>query len=258
MNIAGATTRMGHTPAADGSTRQAVVQLLIAEGPTTAVVVAEKLRLSAAGIRRHLDALVDEGSITSRMESMSSTRGRGRPARVYLLTGSGREKLPHAYDDIAVEALAFLAVNGGPDAVKSFARQRAEKVIATRRDDIVAADSMPAKLAVLASALTDSGYMASTEQVGIGDQLCQHHCPVAHVATQFPQLCEEEMHVFSQALGTNTQRLATIARGDSFCTIFVPPSVSLPLSAPPVPLEEVTHTATHRNSDATRTEGSSL
>ena len=30
-----------------------------------------------------------------------------------------------------------------------------------------------------------------------GEQLCQHHCPVAHVAEQFPELCEAETEVFA-------------------------------------------------------------
>jgi len=70
--------------------------------------------------------------------------------------------------------------------------------------------------------LTDAGFAASIEKMGHGEQLCQHHCPVAHVAEKFPQLCEAEMAVFTASLGTYAQRLATIARGDSFCTTFIP------------------------------------
>ena len=55
-----------------------------------------------------------------------------------------------------------------------------------------------------------------------GAQLCQHHCPVAHVAAEFPQLCEAETAAFAQLLGTHVQRLATIARGDAACTTHVP------------------------------------
>jgi predicted ArsR family transcriptional regulator len=74
----------------------------------------------------------------------------------------------------------------------------------------------------LATALTREGYAASTRQVGAGAQLCQHHCPVAHVAAEFPQLCEAETEAFAKLLGTHVQRLATIARGDNACTTHVP------------------------------------
>src|SRR2546421_12756707 len=54
-----------------------------------------------------------------------------------------------------------------------------------------------------------------------GEQICQHHCPVAHVAAEFPQLCEAETEAFGRLLGTPVQRLATIAHGDGICTTHV-------------------------------------
>jgi predicted ArsR family transcriptional regulator len=74
----------------------------------------------------------------------------------------------------------------------------------------------------LAEALTSEGYAASAHKVGSGGQLCQHHCPVAHVAAEFPQLCEAETKAFERLLGTHVQRLATIARGDAVCTTHIP------------------------------------
>jgi predicted ArsR family transcriptional regulator len=45
---------------------------------------------------------------------------------------------------------------------------------------------------------------------------------VAHVAAEFPQLCEAETQAFARLLGTHVQRLATIAHGDGVCTTHVP------------------------------------
>lgn len=188
----------------------------------TAVALAEQIGLSPAAIRRHLDQLLAEGAIVSREASSVGRRGRGRPARAYLLTEIGRTRLPHAYDTLAVQALEFLADHAGPDAVAAFARRRAENLIGGVQDELAAAPDVPAKTKVIAGALTGAGFAASVEEVGIGEQLCQHHCPVAHVAARFPQLCEEEMTVITRALGTYAQRLATIANGDSFCTTFIP------------------------------------
>ena len=53
-------------------------------------------------------------------------------------------------------------------------------------------------------------------------QLCQHHCPVSHVAEEFPELCETEREAFAEVLGTHVQRLATIVNGDCACTTHVP------------------------------------
>ena len=80
----------------------------------------------------------------------------------------------------------------------------------------------PLTLDEIADALTSAGYSTNTRQVGTGMQICQHHCPVAHVATEFPELCEAETAVFTELLGTHVQRLATIANGDCACTTHVP------------------------------------
>jgi predicted ArsR family transcriptional regulator len=45
---------------------------------------------------------------------------------------------------------------------------------------------------------------------------------VAHVAAEFPQLCEAETRVISHLVGTHVQRLATIAHGDGVCTTHIP------------------------------------
>ena len=55
-----------------------------------------------------------------------------------------------------------------------------------------------------------------------GVQICQHHCPVSHVAEEFPELCEAEQQAMSEVLGTHVQRLATIVNGDCACTTHVP------------------------------------
>src|SRR5262249_61684889 len=79
-----------------------------------------------------------------------------------------------------------------------------------------------ARAEALAAALTAEGYAASASAIASGGQLCQHHCPVAHVAAEFPQLCEAETAAISKLVGTHVQRLATIAHGDGVCTTHIP------------------------------------
>ena len=73
--------------------------------------------------------------------------------------------------------------------------------------------------------LTNAGYATTTTRVGgpiKGVQICQHHCPVSHVAEEFPELCEAELEAMGEVLGTHVQRLATIVNGDCACTTHVP------------------------------------
>ncbi|HEX5406096.1 MAG TPA: metalloregulator ArsR/SmtB family transcription factor [Pseudonocardiaceae bacterium] len=212
-------TVAGHV---DGRTRQAVTQLLLERGPVTAALIADALGLSPAAVRRHLDALVADGEVGTREAPRRGHRGRGRPAKLFLLTETGRARFGHAYDDLAVSALRFLADRGGEQAIRAFAESRVEAMIVAHRDDVTAQTDPSARARTLAEALTSEGYAASTRDVGSGEQLCQHHCPVAHVAAEFPQLCEAETAAFADLLGTHVQRLATIARGDAACTTHVP------------------------------------
>lgn len=205
----------------DGQTRSEIIRLLLSHGPSTTSTLAAALGLSATAVRRHLDALEDEELVATRAESLRKRRGRGRPPRVYLLTELGRERLPHAYDDLAVDVLDFLSSQGGEESVTAFARRRAERLVASVADELANASTKAEKMRILATGLTGSGYVASVEQVRNGAQLSRHHCPVSHVASKYPQLCEQELAVFSEVLDTHAQQLSTIARGDSFCTTFV-------------------------------------
>jgi hypothetical protein len=74
-----------------------------------------------------------------------------------------------------------------------------------------------------------------------GIQLCQHNCPVAHVAEEFPQLCEAETEAFGRMLATHVMRLATLAHGDGVCTTHIPTNFRNPHT--PAPGQSVCATA---------------
>ena len=206
----------------DLSTRDAVARSFLENGPSTAVVLGERLGLTPAGIRRHLDLLVADGILEAREPHQALTRGRGRPSKVFVMTDSGREKFEHSYDDLAVAALKFMSAQSGGTLVKAFAQSRADDI---ERKGTVALVKRSNKSEALATFLTEQGYAASIESRPLGEQLCQHHCPIAHVAAEFPALCEAETEAFSRMLGTHVQRLATIAHGDGVCTTYIPNTV---------------------------------
>ena len=210
----------GANPAGDDArTRDLVARSLLENGPSTAVVLGERLGLTPAGIRRHLDLLVADGILEAREPHQALTRGRGRPSKVFVMTDSGREKFEHSYDDLAVAALKFMSAQSGGHLVNAFAQSRADDI---ERKGTVALAKRSNKSEALATFLTEQGYAASIESRPLGEQLCQHHCPIAHVAAEFPALCEAETEAFSRMLGTHVQRLATIAHGDGVCTTYIP------------------------------------
>lgn len=213
----------------DAPTRERVAASILENGPSTTAALAERLALTPAAVRRHLDHLVADGAVEAREPRVYGARGRGRPAKVFMLTDSGRDTFYQAYDDLAVGALRFLTEHGGPDVVAEFARRRTAELEERYRAIVEAAPERD-RTQVLAEALTNDGYAASVQTSPVGDQLCQHHCPVAHVAAEFPQLCEAETEVFARLLGHHVQRLATIAHGDGVCTTYVPDTTAITTS----------------------------
>jgi predicted ArsR family transcriptional regulator len=210
-------------------TREVIARSILENGPSSALTLSERLGLTPAGIRRHLDALVDEGIIEPR-EPRTREVGRGRPSKVFVMTDFGRASFEHSYDDLAISALRFIAQRDG---VRAFAQTRAEEMerkFAKQSEALLAKGARSSNaeetekmtIAALADFLSGEGYAASVHQIPIGVEMCQHHCPIAHVAAEFPQMCETETEAFSKILGTHVQRLATIAHGDGVCTTVIP------------------------------------
>jgi predicted ArsR family transcriptional regulator len=239
------------------STRGQVARLILELGPSTAATIGGRLGLTPAAIRRHLDNLIADGMIETRTARTYGNRGRGRPAKVFLVTDAGRSAFEHAYDDLATSALRFIERTYGPQAVAEFARQQVAETERRYLPVMAQASDLTARVHALADALSGDGYAAaagpapaigpgipggqarsgggkpraagqgnngtgaSAEHIDNGAQICQHHCPVAHVAAEFPQLCEAETEAFGRLLGTPVRRLATIAHGDGICTTHV-------------------------------------
>jgi predicted ArsR family transcriptional regulator len=216
------------TLGSERGTRAQIARLILENGPVTAAALSARLGLTPAAVRRHLDNLLASGLIEARTARRMASRGRGRPAKLFAITDAGRSAFEHAYDDLATSALRFLAEAAGPGAVAEFARRQVAELERRYRPVMEAAGE--GRVAALAEALSADGYAASATSAPAlatggeprgGEQLCQHHCPVAHVAAEFPQLCEAETEAFARLLGTPVQRLATIAHGDGICTTHV-------------------------------------
>ncbi|WP_370656714.1 helix-turn-helix transcriptional regulator [Streptomyces sp. NBS 14/10] len=236
-------------------TRNKVARSILDHGPSTAAELALRLELTQAAVRRHLDTLVADGVVEPREKRVYGARSRGRPAKVFALTDCGRDAFDQAYDELAVDALRWIEQSAGGGeagraAVAAFARARLAAQAVAYRQAIEAAEP-DSRAQALARALSADGYAATARSAPVGEQLCQHHCPVAHAAERYPQLCEAETEAFSQLLGTHVQRLATIAHGDGVCTTYIPgtgqaekaPPSKTPEQDPPARLKTTTASA---------------
>jgi predicted ArsR family transcriptional regulator len=215
--------------AVDRRTRDRVTRILLENGPSTASELAEGLALTPAAIRRHLEAMLADGTIVGQEQRSHGPRGRGRPARRFALSDAGHAAGPTSYDDVALDALRYLREVGGEAAVEDFARRRIAQWEA-RYAERIASLPLDERPAALAEALADDGYASTVHETRLpgaqgatlGVQVCQHHCPVQHVAEEFPAVCEAETEAIGRLVGRHVARLATIARGDGVCTTHIP------------------------------------
>lgn len=229
-----------HGTDADAGTRRRVLELVATEGPVTAVQLARELDLTAAGVRRHLACLEDEGQIVEHRVHATVPARRGRPARRFVVATRGQESLTHRYAEVATDALRVLAEVGGPEAIERFAERRVRE-LEVRLAPVVAAagPDVTRRALALVDALDGEGFAASLRPVPTASavQVCQGHCPVQDVAAAFPQLCEAETKAFARLLGVHVQRLATLTTGGHVCTTNVPTSARPPIRN--IPMEGV-------------------
>lgn len=206
---------------ATDTTRERVLGLIVSSGPITAATIAEQFELTAAAVRRHLSALIEDGLIADHDRAGPIDRGRGRPARSYVATPEGQRALKSAYSDVAHEAMEFLRAKGELHAFVADHGARFETSLAGVVDVNAPVEE---RVGALSDALAERGY-ATSVRPGPGGytlQLCQGHCPVQEIAQATPEWCEEETKAFSRVLGVHVQRLSTLAQGAHVCTTTIP------------------------------------
>nr|WP_284287069.1 ArsR family transcriptional regulator [Angustibacter aerolatus] len=177
-------------------TRDRVARTVLEHGPLSAADVACRLGVTPAAVRRHLDALEGSGQVQAREPRRGGTRGRGRPARVYVITDAGHATMTTAYDDLAASAMAFLAEQaraGRRRAVRRAPGRRASssgtRPSSTRpgRTSRPARRRSPTRSPATGTPRPAARSARRPPPQGRSRCLCQGHCPVQHVAERFPQ-----------------------------------------------------------------------
>lgn len=214
---------------ADGSTRERVLQLVVEEGPISAAALGRKLDLTAAAVRRHLDAMTEQGIVE--IKNVTTRRkGAGRPSRRYVISQRGQQVLGDDYLSLTRQALSLLEESEQDDAARALATRYFggfESKYRQRLEGITDLDERTEKLSEL---FNEDGFAGFTRLVGRDNpllamqstQLCQGHCPIREIAEAHPVFCEEETEMISRLLDVDVRRLSTQAGGAHVCTTHVP------------------------------------
>jgi predicted ArsR family transcriptional regulator len=196
-----------------GHTRQEILDLLRRRGQMTAAELSESLGIGAVGVRQHIALLERDGLV----HTAAVRRGVGRPSHLYALTAAAEALFPRRYDRLLMDALEFIAEQGGPAAIDSFFARRRGK-LAEQYAPRLAGRPRGEQVAELAEILTEQGYMAEWRTLpGGGFALVEHNCPVDCAAREYHQACSHELTLYQDLLGVPLVREETISEGGACC-----------------------------------------
>lgn len=181
------------------SARERVLFLLKTRGPSSAASLAGALGITPMAVRQHLQALAGDGLVAFRDER----RKVGRPARIWELTPAAMGRFPDTHAELTVDLLRSLKAAFGDDGLERVIAARAEAQRRAYAGRIPgAASSVDDKVAALAQARREEGYMAAWSREGDGSWLLvENHCPICAAASVCQGFCRDELALFREVLG---------------------------------------------------------
>lgn len=188
--------------------RPALLDLLKIHGPTNIPRLATLRGVNLTAVRQQLAMLQREGLVEVRTEKAPV----GRPTQVYALTDKADALFPQAYGPLALTLLRQLREVDGEKKIEQMFDRRTKSLITLYRKRL-AGKSLGEKWQELARIRAEEGYMARVE----GKGLTEHHCPIAAIAREFPQVCVFEKKLFEAVLGGPLDRTDHLASGGRAC-----------------------------------------
>jgi predicted ArsR family transcriptional regulator len=189
--------------------RPALLDLLKIHGPSNAPRLAGLRGVHTTAVRQQLAMLQREGLVEARVQKVRV----GRPTHVFALTDKAESLFPQAYGPLALALLRQLRDVDGDRKIDQLFDRRTRSLIAGYRKRM-AGMSAAEKWKELARIRAEEGYMARAE----GRGLSEHHCPVAAIAKEFPQVCRFEKLLFEAVLGGPLNRTEHLATGGRACS----------------------------------------
>ncbi|QOL48831.1 helix-turn-helix transcriptional regulator [Massilia litorea] len=202
------------------NTYDQILMLLKTRGPQTAQSLAGLMGLTAMGVRRQLEAAVEDGLV----RFQDSPGKVGRPVRRWLLSDSGHARFPDRHAELTLDLIQDVRTLFGESGLEKLIAVRAHAGELAYRERMAGAATLDQRVAALAAARTLDGYMAETEPRVDGSVLLhENHCPIGTAARACGEFCRSELEVFRRVLGAGTAvvRIEHQLEGARRCTYLV-------------------------------------
>ena len=180
--------------------------------PLTVRDLAGRLGVSHNAIRHHLKELEAEQLVVYGREQ----RGVGAPTFAFRLSPPGEALFPKRYEQALTSMLERVAETQGRSA--TVAMLEGEFAELARRIQTVVEHAAPAeRVAVVARALSEAGYMAEWDEREGRFRLAEHNCALRAVAERFPEICAVEEQFLQRMLAASVERRQHIVSGCNTC-----------------------------------------
>ncbi len=198
-------------------TRMRILQLLKMRSSMTVNELADALNISSMGIRQHLSILEREGLVEFHQEKQE----RGRPHHIYNLTEEANSLFPTTYANFAMGLMQEVAKFNGPGFINKVFRSRMKSQLQMYQERLQGKNIID-RIKELAHIRDEEGYMARFDENDTDYVLIEHNCPIAAIAQEYPHVCEIELALFRQSLGTKVYRVEHLMQGNHRCCYRIP------------------------------------
>ena len=193
-------------------TRMRILQLLKMRAGMTVSQLTAALPISQMGIRQHLAILEAENLV----EYYREKQKRGRPRHIYRLTDQANGLFPTTYANFAVGLMHEVAKFNGPGFINKVFQERMKSQLQAYQQRLQGKD-LSERVKELTRIRDEEGYMACCDENEEDYVLIEHNCPISVIAEEYPYVCEIELGLFRQSLGTKVVREEHLMQGSHRC-----------------------------------------
>ena len=198
------------------TTRQKVLQTLLARQRCTINDLAEMVEINPISVRHHINRLEAEGLVTSFEEK----HGVGRPRRLYYLTERGMEQFPTHYLKLTSRLLSQLKDHLPTNMLNQLFMDMA-KDIASDYESKLDQLSLEDRLDLIKALLNQEGFTVEWEKHEDEYFIKEINCPYLHLSQFHPEVCSVDSTLISTLLHLPTEKVRCVLNGDSTCTYVV-------------------------------------
>lgn len=185
--------------AAPAGARGRILDRLKRDGPQSSAALGAALGVTPMAARLQLYELENEGLVRC-VESLADGR-RGRPSKLWSLTGEAERVFPDAHQGLAVGMIGAVERLFGADGLSKVVADHAARQRQAYANRLAGATTLAEKLQRLARIRSDEGYMAEVRRDGGGYLFIENHCPICSAAKACMRFCASELDVFQSVLG---------------------------------------------------------